>query len=763
MSSWYAVDVLLVLSVPATNERGPLYMEQALAALRQGNPGKLPLSLLFLRHGNAVTIGCRCPFELSALLRSQLYAQYPDCRIEELSEEELRATAHTIAWSMELSLRPEIFPLRRYAQFEDPLNRVTADPLTPILATLAGRADDELSPSIDISIIPASEKRARRARRAIERFTSIRSERLALLYATHAASRRIGSRLLSILIRLVGRSRDSVPSSLESSSTSRSHEREDDVQAAGDKVERPLFETTIRLSVTAPPTASAEAKRKLREMAGAFGQFHNRKASFHSSHIRRRPRLFTPKSSLLSTEELASLWHPATVAVRAATMKTVQSRELEPAVDLPTPQNHPELAILGLATFRSQQRLCGILPDDRRRHVAIQGKTGMGKSTLLHQLITSDVLAGHGVALIDPHGDLCDAVLASVPKTRTNDVILFDAGDTHYPLAFNLLACADAEQRALVASGMVSAFKKLYREFWGPRLEDILRNALLALLETPGTSLLSLLRFLTDARYRDPIVGKLSDPIVKSYWQQRFASMPSKLQAEALSPVLNKIGHFASSPILRHIIGQAQSRLNLRTVMDEGKVLLVNLSKGRIGDDASALLGSFLVTAIQLAAMSRADKPEEERRDFFCFVDEFQNFASDSFPAILSEARKYRLNLTVANQCLAQMDEPTLAAVFGNIGTLISFQVGAQDADTIAQQLGAEATPQDVMGLPRYQAYVRLLIEGMPSRPFSLRTLPPVRGATDPQRPAIIQRYSRNRYARPVAQVEREIATAFGA
>jgi hypothetical protein len=403
------------------------------------------------------------------------------------------------------------------------------------------------------------------------------------------------------------------------------------------------------------------------------------------------------------------------------------------------------LAVLGATVFRGRRERFGILPDDRRRHVAILGKTGMGKSTLLYNLLVSDIHVGRGVALIDPHGDLADALLQAVPPRRTNDVVLFDAGDTSHPLSFNVLACDRAEQRPLVASGILGAFKKAYSDSWGPRLEHILRNALLTLLEVPATSLVSLLRLLVEAHYRKHIVARITDPAERAFWEREFAGMPPRLQAEAVAPIQNKVGHVISSPLLRNIVGQSRTAVDLRRAMDEGKVLIVNLSKGRIGEDASALLGSLLVSALQTAAMSRSDVPEADRRDFYLYVDEFQNFATDSFATILSEARKYRLNLTIANQYLAQMEEPTADAVFGNVGTLVGFQVGAKDAESIAEQLGPELAPQDLLRLPRYHAYARLLINGMPSRPFSMSTLPPCANRTDPARPAIIRRYCRQR------------------
>ena len=551
---------------------------------------------------------------------------------------------------------------------------------------------------------------------------------------------------------------DAHPSSALHTSGSARHEREEDILAASDKLGKLLFLVRVSLTVAAPPDRSGAAEAALRELAGTFGVF----AGLASFHVQQPRRAGHAASFLLSTEELASLWHAPTATVKAPTLTTVQSRDFEPPVTLPTPRMQHGLAVLGLATFRGRRQPFGILGDDKRRHVLIEGKTGMGKTTLLHRLLATDLRAGQGIGLIDPHGDLAEAVLHQVPASRTNDVILFDVGDTAYPLAFNVLACPNPAQRPLVASGVLSAFKKIYGDSWGPRLEHILRNALLTLLEVPGTSLVSVLRILSDPLYRRDVLTCVQDPVIRTFWEQEFAGMPPKFQAEAIAPIQNKVGAYVSSPLLRNILGQAKSSLDLRRVMDEGKVLIVNLSKGRIGDDASMLLGSLLVTSLQLAAMSRADQPESQRRDFALYVDEFQNFATDSFATILSEARKYRLSLTLANQYLAQMDEQTLAAVFGNVGSLVCFQVGAQDAEVLAEQLGGDVQKGDLLQLPRYQAYVRLLIDGQPSRPFSMQTLPPPVQRGDPGRPLIVRRTSRQRYARPITRVEAEIAAAFG-
>jgi hypothetical protein len=341
-------------------------------------------------------------------------------------------------------------------------------------------------------------------------------------------------------------------------------------------------------------------------------------------------------------------------------------------------------------------------------------------------------------------------------------VVLFDATDRDYPLAFSPLACRDTEQRPLVASGVVSAFKKLYGDSWGPRLEHILRNSVLTLVEIPGSSLLSLQRLLSDLLYRRSVTARLADPVLRAFWENEFGKWKPNFQAEAVAPILNKVGQFLSQPILRAILGQPRSTLDLRAIMDDGRVLIVNLSKGKLGEDASAMLGALLVTNFQLAAMSRAEIPEENRRDFFLYVDEFQNFATESFGVILSEARKYRLSLTIANQYLAQMEEATAEAVFGNVGSLLCFQVGAHDAETLAEQLGGDATEQDLLMLPRFTAYARLLIDGMPSRAFSMQTLAPRRSRSRDQRRAdIIRRASRRRYGREAGDVAREIERAF--
>ncbi|HEY1656441.1 MAG TPA: type IV secretion system DNA-binding domain-containing protein, partial [Candidatus Tumulicola sp.] len=501
---------------------------------------------------------------------------------------------------------------------------------------------------------------------------------------------------------------------------------------------------------------------KLDELASALGSLSEPElATWHVLSLKRGERNHhSRRGFLLSTEELATLWHLPVFSIHVPMLDVVQYRQLEPPVSLPDPRREHGIVTLGRTNFRDHHRPFGLRPEDRRRHLYVVGKTGMGKSTLLLNLLIADIAAGRGCCLVDPHGDLAEAILAQVPSRRTNDVVFFDAGDQRHPLAFNPLANCAVEARPLVASGILTAFKKIWGDFFGPRMEHVFRNCLLALLEIPGTSLVSLVQLLGDARYRQSIVARLHDPVVRAFWLHEFAGMPAKLQAEAIAPIQNKVGQFVTSPLLRNILGQPRSTIDLRRIMDRQQILIINLSNGRMGEDASSLLGSLLITDLQLAAMSRANIREQDRVDFHLYVDEFQHFATGSFATILSEARKYRLNLTLANQYLAQMDNATAAAVFGNVGSLLAFQVGAQDAEALAAQLGEPVSPQDMQTLPKYEAYTRLLIDGLPSRPFSMRTMPAGQRA-DAGRSEIIRRMSQRRYARPVEEVAKTIEHAF--
>ncbi|MBA4336831.1 hypothetical protein C0416_03595 [bacterium] len=413
--------------------------------------------------------------------------------------------------------------------------------------------------------------------------------------------------------------------------------------------------------------------------------------------------------------------------------------------------------MLGRTNFRGIDKTFGIKTVDRRRHMYIIGKTGMGKTTLLENMIYSDIMAGKGVGVIDPHGDLAENVLSFVPASRTNDVIIFDPSDRDFPIAFNMLESKDPSLNTIIASGLVGIFKKIYANSWGPRLEHILRNTILSLLYYPNTTMLGITRILQDRDFRRKVVRKIEDPVVKAFWEKEFEVMQDRMMVEAVSPILNKVGQFLASPIIRNIVGQPKSTVDLRFAMDRGKIVIVNLSKGKLGEDNSQLLGAMLITKFQIDAMSRADIPEKDRKDFYLYVDEFQNFATDSFATILSEARKYKLNLTMANQYIAQMPEEVRDAVFGNVGSIVSFQVGFDDAEYLSSQFGEEALPADLVSLSKYTAYSKLLIDGMPSKTFSLNTLPPPDITDDEGRKDKIIKVVRERYTQSREVVEDKI------
>lgn len=408
------------------------------------------------------------------------------------------------------------------------------------------------------------------------------------------------------------------------------------------------------------------------------------------------------------------------------------------------------ITIFAETDFRNQRRRFGIKKSDRRRHVYIVGKTGTGKTTLLENLAIQDLQNGNGVGLVDPHGEFAEKMLDFVPSGRLNDVIYFNPADLTHPIAFNVLEKVNPEYRHLVASGLMGVFKKIWPDVWSARMEYILHNAVLALLEYPGSTLLGINKILSDRDFREKVVSRLTDPSVKSFWVKEFAKYPDRFREEAVAPIQNKIGQFISSPLIRNIIGQTKSSMDFREIMDSGKILIMNLSKGKIGEDASRLLGALCITKLQLAAMSRVNVPENERQDFYLYVDEFQNFATESFANILSEARKYRLSLILAHQYIAQLvqgDNVTVKdAIFGNVGTMIVFRIGAEDAEFLEPEFLPEFSQSDLVNLGFAQVYLKLMIDGFSSRPFSAATLAPLPRAEKSNREKII-RLSRERYA----------------
>jgi len=416
-----------------------------------------------------------------------------------------------------------------------------------------------------------------------------------------------------------------------------------------------------------------------------------------------------------------------------------------------------DITYFAKTNFRGTDHVFGIKEDDRRRHTYVIGKTGMGKTNLLENMIISDIKEGRGVSVIDPHGDLAEAVLNFIPASRINDVVYFNPADVDYPIAFNVMEQVDTKYRHLVASGLIGVFKKIWADSWGPRLEYLLRNVILALLEYPGSTLLGVPRMFIDKEYRKKVVNKVSDPVVKAFWLNEFTKYSQQFTVDAISPIQNKVGQFLSSSLVRNIISQTHSTIDMRDIMDNKKIFIVNLAKGKIGEDYSALLGAMLITKIQLAAMGRADIPEEERKDFYLYVDEFQNFATESFAGILSEARKYRLDLIIAHQYIGQLEEEVRDAIFGNIGTLISFRVGAADAELLEKEFEPIFMMNDLVNLAKYDIYLKLMINGVTGDAFSASTLPPKDVKENSHAEKIIK-VSRERYSNKREVVEEKIS-----
>jgi hypothetical protein len=486
-----------------------------------------------------------------------------------------------------------------------------------------------------------------------------------------------------------------------------------------DKLGRPLHRAYLVLDLRPHNDQLTIAKKKTSEVVSALQLMTHAESSFFVGRIKRN------NSFLLSIGEIATLWHFPTKQVHVPRINRQTFLELEPPANLPRPGRDPSILSLGRVCYRNENYRFGIDLEARRRHLWILGKTGMGKTTLLQSMICQDLAACRGLTVIEPHGDLAERTMQIVPKRRKNDMIYFDPADSSNRITFNPLAVPPGFDKTLVADGVLASFQKVFGmdESQAPRLLHIFRNSLLSLVEIPGTTLLDVQRLLVDANFRKTVISRVSNPVVRSFWLDEFSQWKPQDRSLFIASLQNKLGAFLTNEKLQRVLGNPAAKLNLREVMDNGKVLVVNLSKGRLGENASNLLGSLITSTLQMAAMSRANIAEENRQDFSIMIDEFQNFATPAIATFLSEARKYRTHLVIANQFTQQIPPPILEAILGNVGSHILFQLGSTDADRFAHTAFASLNAESLMNIPKFHAYAKILQDGSQSSPFAMQTI----------------------------------------
>ncbi len=713
--------IILEVKTSRTEEETPESMVQVLSSLtglktpflyfwRKG----IPISLEILVKDQVVHFYVVTDVKYHTFVESQIVSQYPKAIVVKSKDymQDLMSGSSLVLGQLQLT-SGFLYPLRTFADFKE------VDPLSSLLSVLSkAQVLDQVV--IQFLLVPVNSSWQKAGERAVQ------DKPKDLAGVTHPNPY---SKVITTKIAING------------------------------------FKTAIRIAVKGEE--KARSKQLLGEIANSFASFNN--PSGNSLRLRRpvlwqrsrlnhsmlkRSKYFMPMKQILNVAEIATMFHFPTL--KLATIRNISWYKTilsEPPENLPVAENATEedkenINFFAKTEFKNRLSVFGIKTVDRRKHVYVIGKTGTGKSTSIANMAINDMRNRKGFCVIDPHGDLSEILLNYVPSYRVNDVIYLDPSNPDRAFSLNPLEVQNPHQKELVVSGIVGIFHKLYANSWGPRLEYILRNALLSVIDLPNANLIMVTDILTDDKFRAKAVDLLKDPVLKNYWVNEFATMTDRLKAESLAPILNKVGQFTSSHLIRNIIKNPKSTIDLEKVMNEGKILILNLSQGKLGEDNAALMGAMTITKLQLAAMNRVSQKEEDRRDFYLYVDEFQNFATSSFIKILSEARKYRLNLILANQYIAQIPEDVRAAIFGNAGTMLSFIIGAQDSPYMAKEFGERFKEEDLLALGNYQAIIKIAIDGITQPPFLCYTLPLPKSVTQNREKVV--KSSLERYTKPV-------------
>ena len=725
-------SVLLQVAVPKGNEVKIDAMEQLFASLysikkggwKQKYKTQPNISFEIVAKQEDIKFYVWTPTDFKDLIEKQIHGAYSEAKIEEVNEYNIFSEDGKVAYKSLQLKKENYYPIKTYKE-------LATDPLSLLTSALAKMGKEEAA-SIQILVSPAGPDWQKSG-------SSFVSETKKQEADPEKARFAVGARVL---------------------------------EAVENKVSKPGFETSIRIVCVSPDEASANAH--LNNISSAFQQFSSDLNGFSSRKIRRKGAFMEDflyryhplyhfwgnRPTILSSEELATLYHFPNKLITTPHINWIFAKTAPAPAEIPQ-----EGLFLGTSNYRGIKRQVYVSEPDRMRHIYIIGKTGTGKSELLKDMIIQDIRAGHGVCFMDPHGDAVEDLLQMIPPERAEDVIYFRPSDSDRPMGLNLLEARTEDQKHFAATAVINMMYKLFDPYKtgivGPRFEHAVRNAMLTAMSEEGSTFIEVMRILTDSSFVQEILPKVTDPIVRRYWTDQIAQTTDFHKSEVLDYITSKFGRFVTNRMVRNIIGQSQSSFSLRDVMDKGKILFVNLSKGELGEENSSFLGLVLVPRILMAAMSRSDTPEEKRRDFYLYVDEFQNFATPDFAQILSEARKYHLALCVANQFIGQVDEDVKNAVFGNVGTLISFRVGVNDANYLAREFTPTFSEDDLLNIERFHAYVKTIVQNEPVPPFSMdltKDIAKQKEAMNPKVAEIIKEMSRLKYGREVRMVEADIA-----